>query len=347
MPRTTSSRRVLAVAAASLACATGCTIGSPTEPAEGGGCAALEGETITLVVPFSPGGGFDTAARIVADPLGEELNAQVIVENRPGAGGLLAINRLVNGPADGTQIAIMNGTGAAASVLGEADGADFALTDLAFIGRVATENTVLVRAPDGAHRTWEDVLAATDFRFGSTGPGGADYVTATVLIEAFDLNGRIVTGFPGQSEAQLALLQGNINGLTGPVDDRRGAIEAGELVPVLSVTRERTEISPDVPAVGEMELRPDQAVLLDSLLALNELGRPLVAPAGIAPETLTCLREAFTRVATDTDVVTTAEQQRRTIGYASGSELEGAVSRIGGLPGEFLQMLRDAYRTAS
>src|SRR5690606_31446550 len=152
---------------------TACTIGSPEPAGGGGGCAALEGETITLVVPFSPGGGFDTAARIVADPLGAELNAQVIVENRPGAGGLLAINRLVSGPADGSQIAIMNGTGAAASVLGEAEGASFALTDLAYIGRVATEDTVLVRAPDGVHRAWEDVLAAQDFRFGPTGPGGA------------------------------------------------------------------------------------------------------------------------------------------------------------------------------
>ncbi|WP_170308777.1 Bug family tripartite tricarboxylate transporter substrate binding protein [Pseudonocardia hierapolitana] len=326
---------------------TGCTIGSPAATGGGGGCAALEGETITLVVPFSPGGGFDTAARIVADPLGEQLNAQVIVENRPGAGGLLAINRLVNGPADGTQIAIMNGTGASASVLGEAEGADFALTDLAYIGRVATENTVLVRAPEGVHRTWEEVRAAGDFRFGSTGPGGADYATATILIEVFELDARIVTGFPGQSEAQLALLQGDIHGLTGPVDDRRAAIEAGELVPVLSVTRERTEIAPDAPAVGEMALGPDQAVLLESLLTLNELGRPLVAPAGIAPDTLTCLREAFTRAATDPEVVARAEQQRRTIGYASGADLEAVVARIGGVPAQFRQLLRDAYRTAS
>lgn len=346
MPRTTTSHRSLA-AVASLACVTACTIGSPEPAGGGGGCAALEGETITLVVPFSPGGGFDTAARIVADPLGEELDAQVIVENRPGAGGLLAINRLVNGPTDGTQIAIMNGTGAAASVLGEAEGADFALTDLAYIGRVATEDTVLVRAPDGVHRTWEEVLAAQDFRFGSTGPGGADYVTATVLIEAFALDARIVTGFPGQSEARLALLQGDINGLTGPVDDRRGAIEAGELVPVLSVTRERTEIAADVPAAGEMALRPEQAGLLESLLTLNELGRPLVAPAGIAAETLTCLREAYTRAATNPETVAAAQQQRRTIGYASGAELEVVVARIGGVPAEFRQLLRDAYRTAS
>src|SRR5689334_13095431 len=129
MPRNKSSRRSMALLAAVLAACTAgvpaCAVGESQARQEGGGCAALEGETITLVVPFSPGGGFDTAARIVADPLGKALKAQVIVENRPGAGGLLAINRLVKGAADGKQIAIMNGTGASASILGQADGADF------------------------------------------------------------------------------------------------------------------------------------------------------------------------------------------------------------------------------
>lgn len=340
MPRTSWSRRTAAVAV-SLTALAGCTIGGPeAAPAPADGCAALEGQTVTLVAPASPGGGFDTLARIIAEPLGGELGAQVIVENRPGAGGLLAVNRLVNAPADGTQIALMNGTGAAASVLGEAEGADFALRDLSYIGRLASEDTLLVTSPQGG--TWQDALASPDFRFGSTGPGGTDYATATVLIEAFGLRGRIVTGFPGQSEAMLALLQGNIDGLIGTADDRRPPIESGEVVPILSITPERADVAPDAPAIGELDLRPEQRSLLDALLTLNELGRPLVGPAGIEPGTLECLRTAFATVAQDPDVVATAAQQRRRIGYVSGQELDAVVGRIEALPPEFVGILREA-----
>ena len=342
MPHTSWSRRTVA-AVVSLTALTGCTIGSPAAaPALVDGCAALEGQTVTLVAPASPGGGFDTLARIIAEPLGGELGAQVIVENRPGAGGLLAVNRLVNAPADGTQIALMNGTGAAASVLGEAEGADFALRDLSYIGRVASEDTLLVTSPQGG--TWQDALASDDFRFGSTGPGGTDYATASVLIEAFGLRGRIVTGFPGQSEAMLALLQGNIDGLIGTADDRRPAIESGEVVPILSITPERAATAPDAPAIGELDLRPEQRALLDALLTLNELGRPLVGPAGIEPGTLECLRTALATVVQDPDVVATAAQQRRGLSYVSGQDLDAVVGRIEALPQEFVGILRAALR---
>ncbi|GAA0942493.1 hypothetical protein GCM10009559_38650 [Pseudonocardia zijingensis] len=331
----------VAVSLAAVAAPAGCAIGAPeagTEPADG--CAALEGQTITLVAPASPGGGFDTLARVIAEPLGGELGAQVIVENRPGAGGLLAVNRLVNAPADGTQLALMSGTGAAASVLGGAEGADFALRDLSYIGRVAQEDTLLVTSPQGG--TWSDALASDDFRFGSTGPGGTDYATATLLIEAFQLRGRIVTGFPGQSEAMLALLQGNIDGLIGTADDRRSPIESGEVVPILSITPERADVAPDAPAIGELDLRPEQRSLLDALLTLNELGRPLVGPAGIEPGTLECLRTAFAAVAQDPAVVARAADQRRRIGYASGQELDAVIGRIEALPPEFVGILREA-----
>jgi tripartite-type tricarboxylate transporter receptor subunit TctC len=142
----------------------------------------------------------------------------------------------------------------------------------------------------------------------------------------------------------LSLLQGNIDGLIGTADDRRPAIESGEVVPILSITPARAATAPDAPAIGELDLRPEQRALLDALLTLNELGRPLVGPAGIESGTLECLRTALATVVQDPDVVATAAQQRRGLSYLSGPDLDAVVGRIEALPQEFVGILRAALR---
>src|SRR5680860_1431098 len=105
-----------------------------TEPtataAEAGDCSELESETITFAVPYDAGGGYDTYARLMAPYLEEEIGATVVVENQPGAGGLLAINSLLTAPADGTTIAIMNAVGSGGAVIADAEGVQFELDEL-------------------------------------------------------------------------------------------------------------------------------------------------------------------------------------------------------------------------
>src|SRR4051794_15904229 len=97
--------------------------------------AYFAGKTVRLVVGFGPGGGYDLYARMLAPYLSKTLNATVIVENRPGAGGLLALNGVSISPPDGLTMMIVNGTGAAFSQLTDQQGARY---DLAKLGYVAT-----------------------------------------------------------------------------------------------------------------------------------------------------------------------------------------------------------------
>ena len=330
----------------------GCATSSP-EPeapaAESPGaadCSPLQGKTISLVVPFSTGGGYDTFARLIAPALGKALDATVIVKNQPGAGGLVAINGIVHAKPDGTQIAIMNGAGAAASILGGAAGADFGFDDLSYIGRVGAENTILAGATDGKYKTWDDVLASDGFRFGSTGPGASDYVMPSILMEAFGLkNAKIITGFPGQAESALALLQGNVDGVTGPADTRRPALVSGDNVALLSITMEPNKEALDAAYVGQLTMDDRQKMLLTSHIRVNELGRPLVAPPKIVPATLACLRGAYDTAAHDSDVLAQAAAQHRPIAYVSGADVENKIVKdIKNLPEEYLTVLRAAFK---
>jgi tripartite-type tricarboxylate transporter receptor subunit TctC len=351
---TTNARRQRAARVAALPLAVllaGCGSTTPSEAASdgsGGGadCSSLEGRNVRLVVPYSPGGGYDVYARMIAPALGRALDANVVVENQPGAGGLLAVNGLVNAEPDGTRIALVNGTGLAASILGGAEGATFDFDDLSYLGRVGAEDSLVLTAASGPYDTWEDVVESDGFRFGSSGVGASDYILPTLLMEAFPLDGaEIITGFPGQSEVLLALAQGDVDGLSKPGDTSRPGIEAGDHVPVLSMTMDPpADYASDATYVGEMDLDERQEMLLTSHVKVNEMGRPLVAPPGMDEGTLTCLRDAWATAAEDDELLEEAEAKGTPIAFVPGAEMqEEIVQDVKDLPEEYLTVLRSGF----
>ena len=184
------------------------------------------------------------------------------MENSPGAGGLLALNNLLTEDPDGTTIAIMNGVGAGGASIAGAQGATFALDDFTYVGRVASEPPLVVTSATGPYQTFDDVREAEGFRWGSTGPGAEDYVTASVLSAVFDIDAEVVTGFPGSGETELAILQGNVDGMSGNPGSRRSAVEEGAQTPILLLGDEAPEwLSEDVPSVSEVDMTEKQAAI--------------------------------------------------------------------------------------
>ena len=94
----------------------------------------FKGKTITFVVGFGAGGGYDAYARMLAPHFERELGADVVVVNKPGAGGMSALNRLYSAPADPLQMTIVNGTGAGLQQLLGMKAAKFDLTKLPILG---------------------------------------------------------------------------------------------------------------------------------------------------------------------------------------------------------------------
>lgn len=309
-------------------------------------CEVLAGKTVELIVPYSTGGGFDILARLVAPGLANAIGARVIVVNQPGAGGLLAITQLTQARTDGTQVAIMNGSGTAASVLVGAEGVDFTFDDLSFVGRVSVDDLILITAADGPYQSWEDIQDSTGFRFGSTGRGASDYITGALLIETFDLDGaELVAGFAGQAESELALLQHNIDGFTGPLDGRRAGIVSGENTGVLSFSTEQPADAPDATLVSELDLDARQQTLIDGHNLINEIGRAIVAPAGIDSDALQCLRDGLEYAITeDPETLAQAEAIERYFSFLSGDELQSEViDNFDQLPTSYLDLLRNAF----
>lgn len=307
-------------------------------------CSSLEGNTVSLVVPFDPGGGYDEYARLLAPYLEQQTGATIAVQNQPGAGGLLALNNLLTEEADGTTIAIMNGVGAGGSSIAGAEGVQFSLGDFTYIGRVVSEPPLVVTSATGPFQSFDAVRTAQGFRWGSAGPGAENHVTASLLTAVFDIDAEVVAGFSGSGEIELAMLQGSLDGMSGSPGSRRQAVEEGTQTPVLRMG----EVPPawltvDVPWVRDLPMNDEQRSLIEAHLALIEIGRPLVGPPGMDQAATGCWREAMAVVMSNPDLLAAAQQQEREIAYLGGQDLDELVERIVTAPAQYRELLASTY----
>lgn len=310
-----------------------------------GDCTEFQGESIDFVIPYDAGGGYDILARAIIPGLENALGATVVPVNKAGAGGLLAINQLVAAKPDGRQIGIVNGTGAASSILADAVGPAFGFDDLSYVGRVAVDDLIVTTKAGGEYQTWDDIENSDGFRFASTGRGSSDYIVANALIKAFDLkNAEVKTGFGGQSEADLAVIQGNVDAIAGPLDSRRSSIQGGESVGVLSFADEAPEDAPDAVVFDDLDLTQEQQDIVDGVKLLSEYGRTIIAPPEMNEGTLGCLQDALEAAVEDPETLEQAERTQRALSFMSGQELtEKVVPSFDDLSDDFIQVLKDSY----
>jgi tripartite-type tricarboxylate transporter receptor subunit TctC len=283
---------------------------------------SLEGELITLLVGTSPGGGYDSYARIVAPFYADQFGADVTVENMDGAGGLLMLNSLWTSEPDGTMIAIMNGPGTLGSVLGGSEGVEFELDQFTYLGRIAGEPRVLAVNAERPYESAEDLLDLTDeFRFSSTGPGGSTFNDAAFSLELFNMeSGDIVSGFDGSEEAILAVTAGEVDAIISTADTIIPHVEAGDHRALAVLGTERIEELPDVPTLVELPFEGEQMAIAETMAVIPEVGRIFIAPPGVPDDLLAQMRQVLEDVAGSAEFLDEAENQGRPIGFLGGEE---------------------------
>ena len=311
---------------------------------EGGGD-VFEGETINFIVPFDPGGGYDTYTRTIAPYLGDCLGARMVVQNEPGAGSLVATSKTAVSEPDGTRIQIMNMPGVVASQLAGAEGVNFDLSEFSWIGRIAAPAEVVLGGEKFAE--FGDLAEASDsVQFVATGPGASDFIGATVLARAYELEHEIATGFAGSGEATNAVVSGEADVHVMPYDSVLSVIEAGDATPLVLFEEERPEYMPeDVPLIGEVEPQPSEegAALIENFMQVTEAGRSVTAPPGMPEDRLTALREGFACAMEDEELLGELESQQRPVGFVPGDEYEQIVEDALNPSEEFQQLLKESF----
>lgn len=319
--------------------------GNAQESAGASDSAIFEGEMIDFVVPYEPGGGYDTYARSLAPYLGECLGAEVVVRNEPGASGLRATITTANAEPDGKRIQITNTVGLVAAQLAEAESMTFDLNDLSWLGRLAAPASVVIVSNDSPFQSFDDILnAAEPVRFVAQGPGSGDYINTNLLAAAYEIPSDVITGFSGAPEARTSVIAGDADAFVSPVDSSFGAIEAGDVRPVVTVGKERDPLLPDVPTVSDTPPESEEGQeALDNLIAFLETGRSVVAPPGMDEERLAALREGMACALADEALLKEFEAQDRPLNPLGGEETAELVAGVLDAPDEFRALVRESF----
>jgi tripartite-type tricarboxylate transporter receptor subunit TctC len=236
---------------------------------------AYPARTITMVVPFPPGGLADTVARPVAEAMGRELGQAVIIENKPGAGGGIGMGVAAKARPDGYTVLMALSS---YSVIPEADvvlgrAPMFALSDLRPLARYTADPTVLAVRTDAPWKTVKDFIEDARKRpaainYGSSGNYGTMHVPMEMLAQT---SGVRLTHIPytGAGPAVLALLSGQIDAVsTGPATVLQH-VKAGKLKVLGHWGVGRLESLPDVPSLRDQGFNVEYAQWSGMFIAAN------------------------------------------------------------------------------
>src|SRR5215813_4421613 len=241
-----------------------------------------KGKTVPLLIGYSVGGGYDTYGRLVARHLGKHIpgNPTIVPQNMSGAGSLKAANYLYSvAPKDGSVIGTFSRSMAIAPLL---DKAEFDSTKFTWLGSVTDEVSLCVTGHDARVKTFGELLV-TPATFGAEGMGSDPNVFAAFYRNVLGAKIKIVTGYPGTNEIQLAVERGEVDGLCGlSWSTLKGRYphwlkEKKINILVQAGIRRQPEL-PDVPAAIDLAQTPDQTHILKLLLIGQAMARPFAAP---------------------------------------------------------------------
>lgn len=242
---------------------------------------AYPSKVIRLVVPFPPGGSADVAARILAPKLTEKLGQPVVVENRPGAGGAVAITQVAKSPADGYTILL-----AAAGALTIAPNLNANLgynpeTDLQPITGFARIPFVLVANSDAGMSTPQDVIKYAKanpgkLSFGSTGNATAQHIAGEML-KAQSQSFIVHVPYRGSGPAAVAAMSGEVPLAVVDLAAVIGHRNNPKIKLVATMGKTRSPLVPDVPTLSESSLPGFDVTGWFGLFAPAKTPAPIVA----------------------------------------------------------------------
>jgi len=254
--------------------------------------------TVTLVVPYPPGGGVDAMARVVAAKLSEALRAQFIVDNRPGAGGTIGTRAVAQAAPDGYTLLLGHtGTISIDPSLYVHAGYD-PRKDFAPIGLVASMPVALLANPSFPAKSIADVIRMLKerpgkFNLGTSAIGTGGYMCAELFKAEAGVNVAIIP-YKGSAPVMNDLLGGHVPIAFSVLPPALGNIEAGKLRAIAVTSKKRFSLLPDVPTFDEAGMPGFEAVLHYGLLA----------PAGTPKEIVEKLNSELRKLVDNPDVQT-------------------------------------------
>ena len=275
------------------------------------------GKTVRMIVGSGVGGGYDVFSRLIAPYLAKVLGTTVVVENVPGAGGLLALNKLYVAPPDGLQISLSQGTMAAVAQLSGDKAARFDLPKFSYLATVGAPPGLWLVGPDSPIREVQQAIdAKKKWRWASAGGTSGLGIGAAFTCEALNLDCHVVQGYKGSADAGLAVTRGEMDALYVPESSANHFVKAKQNWALATISRTKSQFFKDRPTVFEAtKIDPDRLWAMEFLANLEGTGRLLMAPPGIPPARLAYLQAVVKETLHIPQLIAEGEKMERLIEY--------------------------------
>jgi len=309
----------------------------------------FSGRSVSLVVGFPPGGGYDTYIRVLARHYGRFVGGHpaMIPSNMPGAGSLVSANYLYEKAArDGTVLAMFAASAAMEPMLGN-KAAMFDPAKFSWIGSMSQQVTYcgVWQAP-GRAKSFNDMMSRETI-FGGGSAAAITFQHPNILKNVLGAKVRVIPGYPGSRELNLAMHRGEIDGVCALdassiksqfADD----VTSGRLKLVIQMGNHKSDEFGDIPSVFDYAKTDEQRAVLEVLFKQLLLGRPLAAPPNIPADRLQALRAAFAATMKDAEFFAEATRAGLEIDPASAADVDDLLKHLAAYPPEIFRKAQDA-----
>lgn len=312
-----------------------------------------EGKTLRLIVAFSPGGAYDTWARMIIKYLGKYIpgNPNLVVQNMPGAGSISAANYLMNiAKPDGLTIGSISAALYFDQLIGRKE-VQFNWSKYTWIGTPERTSEMIFVRSDSPVKSVEDLRKAADPpKCGAVGIGSTDYYFPKLLEDAIGAKFAVVTGYQGAADIDLAVEKGEMQCRAGTLSSFFGRepgrtwMKNGFVRILVQGGRKRDARAADAPTIHELmdKYKTPEAIrrLAVVLLSPGDFGRPFLAPPGLAPDRTRALREGFARTMVDPEFLAEVKKREWEANGLSAEELETLAKEVTVQPPEVIARMK-------
>ncbi|CAM9688250.1 unnamed protein product, partial [Phaeothamnion confervicola] len=219
---------------------------------------------IRFIVPLTPGSGADIAGRIIGKYMGDAWKQSVVVENRPGAGGIIGTQAVVKADADGYTLLVQSSSHAANPAIYKSLPYD-PLKDLVDVAILGMTPYVMVTSPTGPYKSLKALVDAAkakpgDIPFASAGIGSSTHLAAEYVADLAGLK-MLHIPFKGSPDAIQDTLAGRTSFYMAPINAAVNLVKEGKLAALGVSTRTRADVLPNVPPLAEQGV-PDYNMTL-------------------------------------------------------------------------------------
>src|SRR3954468_16199560 len=302
-----------------------------------------KGKTIELDIGVSVGGGYDLYARMLARHMGKYIpgNPSIVPKQMEGAGSMRLANFLANAaPKDGLTFGTINRGTAFDPLLGNKS-AQFEAAKLNWIGSTNNEVSACVAWHTSGVTSIEQVKAK-ELIVGATGPSADTYQFPKIANGVLGTKFKIVTGYPGGNDVDLAMERGEVSGRCGwswtsLKATHQSWLDEKKMTVLFQMGLSKHADLPNTPLIIDLAKTDEERAILKLIFARQVMAWPFVAPPGVPNDRVAALREAFMATTKDKDFLADADKGNLEVTPVSGEDIQKLVQEIYGTPAAVAQ----------